>query len=229
MDGNNAFFEKMNVSEDEINSFIKERFDPELKTTRAEELLNEKYNLNFEISQYCGHFESYEAYRVFAYEKNHPDITFEAIIGDVEDYVDDSYASKCICHNMANYLEEQIDYKESFFYFYVESLPVILPTKDYKMDFKKLAEEFPKNKYSIYLFLISKDGIEKTVGDDIIDNLFKKIPQFSGYFNLYSIPESKEKEVLQYLSTRTRIYSDFTIEYKDRLVYRKAFSNGTVH
>lgn len=202
-------------------------FDPKRRTGVAKDLLEEKYEREFEIVSYVGQKAEDQAYSVVAYDVEFPYMLFEALVSLDESYLIDSYVIKRGCWDIKNIIEQNLNEFKGDVFVHVESQLLFLKDKKLDCTYKDFASAFPKNKYSIHMFFVP--GEEKTeIRGDSINKFISNLEGLNGYITLYLVTKEKRSEIIQYIEERPKLYGNFKELTKEFVIGRFSFEKGLV-
>ena len=197
--------------------------NPERRSAVAKQLLDEKYQKEFEIIEYRGQNLADDFYTVDAYEKTYPFVPIEARVALNEESVKDAYVFRIGCEMIKDKISRNLDTYPGALQIFVESWMVFSDLTAENIDYMTLANLFPKNKYAIHLFF--EEGGQKP---EDLQQVLKGLESYKGNIKLYVIPESAKEEIVDYLESNSRLHTRFKEITNDYYIGKLNFENGQI-
>ncbi len=191
----------------ELDAFVKKN-DSKRRCEVAKELLEKKYNKEFEILRYRGDKFPEEYYSVEAYEKKHPSIPFEAWISNQEDEIQDSYVMKMVCESVRNKIIKNLDYFKGNMSVMVFSEELLTSLSNPDIGYEKIIEEVPNNRYSVHLYCNS-ECINHYLQYTDLRNMLRDLNGLKGSINIFQVNENEREKLIEYVNTHVKLYSSY--------------------
>lgn len=166
---------------------------------KAKELLEEKYQEEFDVLEYYGiiNIENDE-YQVLASAKNNSDILFEARISAEENYLSDEYITAKICRMMEEKMLQNLGGLNGYLKIKIQAVSKNIDSANSKMTIQEYMALKPSNLYAVYLHYSPQNGdVENLYAN--LQNACQNMMDISGAMELYILEEDKLKEVARYL------------------------------
>lgn len=166
---------------------------------KAEELLEEKYQEEFEVLEYNGLVNiDNDEYQVVASAKNKSDILFEARISLEDNYLSDEYITSRVCRMMEEKMQQNLGGLTGYLKIKIQAVSKTIDSANSKMTIPEYMALKPSNLYAVYLHYSPQNGE--------IDNLYANLQNaclemmdMSGAMEIYIVEEDKLKEITAYL------------------------------
>lgn len=195
---------------------------------KAQRLLTEKYNEQFEIVEVVSQRFGENYYDIVAYPESDPDIRFWASIDTGDDYFSDGYVQRCLCTRLADQIQQNLDEFPGYSYVYV-TLPKIQPKvedKDIRLeDYVKLYDGVM---FHIYIHLCPNDMNDSGIFENLMKSL-KGMEALDGLLYLYVEDEEMFAKVQSYFEEKVEPDIDYTTLTEDCKIGRYEVQKGVIN
>lgn len=167
------------------------------KEDRASQMLQDRYNEEFEIVETYPTFLGRGYYTVLAAPANSPDILFEASIDTDDDNFSDTYVERMMCGQLADKVFENLGLDNASSYLFVHSLyaPVVYDKEISLADYITSGAD----DYTLYLF-VTPDAVQDTV--EAVPDMYAGVSdKLRGFLRLYVTDEDGINAAKEFLSS----------------------------
>lgn len=197
------------------------------KETRVKELLNKKYNKEFEVIEIYRQGISLPYFEAFAYDPEKPDLVFNVTVNTEDDGFSDTYVQKCVCEKVTESVSEHLDTFPGVFYVYTE-LPGMQPyAENPDIEIKDYWELNKENYFDISVFAVPEKDDAKEIYAALTD-LLADIPYVDAGVSLTFVDETTMAEIQEYFETNDKIYMDFKQRYADKASVELEYKDGHI-
>lgn len=194
------------------------------KMEKAKDLLEEKYNEEFEVTEYRGQRVGESYYTVVAYSKEYPDLPFKVYVSD--DGFSDEYIVRRFCAKLSDQIIDNMGLEEGVFV-YTQSMLKSTHSTDPNIGVKEYASENPYDLYTVYFYIDRTAYDAEQIYDACVRGL-KGLDSYSGNYIIQLAEDGKTIDSVQdYFTHSDGKYGDLDKIINVRNVPVN-FKNGTV-
>lgn len=174
----------------------------------AIELLNKKYNDNFEIEEIQSHsfFRGY--YTVIAYQEENADLLFRAYVNSDGTGISDNYVTKLVCSDVSDKVARNLDNLKGIYYIFTEVMLELTMLDNVNTSLEEFMETFPNNKFTININYCP----EEVSAEEVINALngtLENLECISGKIHLYIMDEPTLSKVQIYMENHDKCYDEY--------------------
>lgn len=175
---------------------------------QAVQMLNEKYQEEFEIERYLGGESMSGNYEVLAYSTEYPDILFEARAARDGSFLSDEYIASRVCRLAENQIEKNLGGLAGYLQVKVQAVSKSIDSVQADMSIQEFMSIKTKNRFAVYLVYHPAEGDIKRIYEALA-NTFTGLECMSGNIQLYLTNEKILKQVQDYLSETAKVDYEF--------------------
>lgn len=194
---------------------------------QAVQMLNEKYNEEFQIERYLGQESMNDYYEVLAFSTEYPDILFEAKAARDGSFIMDEYVASRVCRKAEEQMEEQLGGLPGYIQLKVQAVSKSIDSAQADMSMQEFMSLKSNNRFAVYL-IYSPAEIDSSKVYQNLTGMFSGLECMSGNIQLYVTDEKVLKQTQEYLGQRAKVdYElDEVLKFADSITI--PFGNGNI-
>jgi hypothetical protein len=198
---------------------------PSREKAQAAEMLEQKYQEKFEITDYkaAGILEDY--YTVKAYSTEYPELLFQASIDSETGAVMDSYVTKRLCDRLSDKISQNLRNLECDYYVFAEAMLSDSLIEDPNVSLETYQKEEPWNRFTIYLCMDQDGANIQNIVSSLADML-NGTADISGSVSMYLGDAEMLAEIQNYVTSHDDTYSEFDEMTENVRIGSVPFENG---
>lgn len=174
----------------------------------AEQRLEERYGMPFEIVDTLGGGILDEYFTVIAYQKDNPQTPFRATVNNDGSGESDNYVCKLVCQKISDRITQNLDNLNGACYVYTAFLVDPPNLTDVDMTVEEYMMMYPNDTYHVYLNYCP-DQIGSAAFCESLSGMFEGLEGLSGRIYLYAVNERILNNVQEYLGEHDKMYDDY--------------------
>lgn len=168
-------------------------------------MLEEKYGQEFEIAEYYGLDRMNDSISVLAFDKEQPEILFEAEAARDESYLNDEYVAACVYRKIESIVENNIQDIPGYVVVKARSGSKATDSEEFDMSIETFCSMKEGERFVIYLFYTPKEGVSEETYN-ALKNIVNGLPTLSGNIQLFVVEEKVLKKIQNYWEENANFY-----------------------
>jgi len=191
-----------------IASLLPACLSPDERETKARELLNEKYNREFEIVDVYRAGVSLSYFEAWAYDTGNPEILFNVTVNNADDNFSDTYVQKCVCAKLSDAVAQKMDSFPGSYYVYSEAEGMQPYSDNPEISINDYWALDKDNHFKIEIFTVPETEDPSLIYIGIQD-ILSDYPYIDAAVKLYVVSDAEMAEIQDYLETNDKMYMDY--------------------
>ncbi len=174
----------------------------------AEQKLEERYDMPFEVVDVLGGNIGDEYYTVTAYQADDPKTLFRATVSNDGLAETDNYVCKLVCQRISERIARNLDELNGIYYIHTAFLVDPPGLTDVEMTAEEYLEQYPGDTYHIYLNYCP-DRMDPAALYESLGKIFQGLGNVRGRIYLYIVDERTLGQIQGYLEEHDKMYDDY--------------------
>jgi len=192
---------------------------------QAGELLEQKYDEQFNVLECYGRMNFDGDYEVVAASQEHPDVLFEAKVLKKDLFLSDEYVTSRVCRSMEEQILQNLGDLPGYLFVKVQAISKSIDSDNADITMEEYLKLKDNNRFVVYLhYSPTQKNVQKVY--ETMESIFCELGKINGTIQLYIVEENILKQVQEHLDELPKIDEAYRDILKDIDRISIPFENG---